>query len=454
MSENYQGRSDQRLLDLANTTNSTSYALGVDLNFGTIGQIDEDGFNTRVRVNPIKSIYSPQWLRLRRLSLAIMQPLADVMEPIEVFGPVTSHDLLDQVNQELQLDLTTEEVELTTFDTASDSLAFNIAGPIASFAWLQSGINIKVKLSEEDTTGYRLMEDGSPRLMEDGTPRLLETEDEGGGDDDELLGELTFTAIQGAFPDESTPGVKNYLYTANGTAVGLANELTFAFIESANPANGFKSLSQLVISGAYSGSETVDMDEVAFVLPDGTRIDSDSASEVSHARTVLTGAFPAQYEQEITIKVVSRALRASVQTVEVKLADVTEHWTESRPNVTLIKHLSYNSAVSNNGLYDSAGTRLDQLDSASNSLPNFSAKGVDIQKFSNNGVDTFSVTCYVTPNAGQAQRRSIVLNGRAIEFDHTAYTFINESITMEGDPEGFEHYEAILNNPTLTITEG
>lgn len=168
----YSGFSQDRLLALANATNATEYVLGEDLTFASPVVINEAGFNTRVRVNPIDVIkYMAQNMRYKRLSLSILQPLADatVIEDIEL--PFSIHDILSRVNTILQLDLQPDEVANTTYTTSADGFKLEIASNTSSYGWIKSAVNLNITVLYDNA---RLLEDGTVRLLEDGSARLLE----------------------------------------------------------------------------------------------------------------------------------------------------------------------------------------------------------------------------------------------------------------------------------------
>lgn len=143
----YAGRSEDRVLGLANVKNATEYQLGIDFNWGAVEPASAPaGRNSRIEVKSLRDTHTDQWLYYRRQPPAEidMQPEGNVVEVEIPNYPFTIHEILPLLNAALSLDLQEHEVEDTTFtdQQASYPLTFKAGG----LAWLPGVYNFRVKL--------------------------------------------------------------------------------------------------------------------------------------------------------------------------------------------------------------------------------------------------------------------------------------------------------------------
>lgn len=170
----YKGESVARLVALMNETNGTNYAIDTDFTISTLGPTTGSDFrNSQFLVTPTSSEFEEQTLRFRRLSLSILNEVPqDTIRPVTIPQvPFSIHEILPEINDALGLDLTPDEVLDTEYTEFLGYYRLQIAGPRASFAWLESGYTF---IASHEGVEQRYLEDGWPRFLEDGSLRLLE----------------------------------------------------------------------------------------------------------------------------------------------------------------------------------------------------------------------------------------------------------------------------------------
>jgi len=173
----YKGLSRDRVVALANLKNNTNHQYGTDFTFGTLRAQSAGGFgNTVLQVLPGDTeTYVQQSLEYTRLSLAVMFNLPDgEVLPVTIRKiPFSVHQVLDDINTALGLDLLPEEVEDSVYDKVQERYTLRIAGALASVAWLSSSFDFPALFELEGD--YRILEDGTVRLLDNGVPRVLES---------------------------------------------------------------------------------------------------------------------------------------------------------------------------------------------------------------------------------------------------------------------------------------
>lgn len=131
----YRGISSQRLVDMINTANGKQLQEGVDFRFGTPREVDGKGFNTRVRLHRLSDAYpSDVDIEYTRLPLSVIGELPErwTIRP-NITAPFRVHDVLDEFNEAIGLDLTPEEVENTFF--AENQPSYRLTISQNSLAW-------------------------------------------------------------------------------------------------------------------------------------------------------------------------------------------------------------------------------------------------------------------------------------------------------------------------------
>lgn len=171
----YGGTSLNRLVEMINKDNNTSLEYVTDFTFETLyPKNTPGGRNTAIKLVPADPRFRTTEMRYRRLSLEVLRYLpAEFIKKVPIASlPFKIHDILDDINIALGLDLLPEEVLNKEYNTPQLRYDLTIVGPTASHAWLESTYAFEVDAPFLD---LRVSEDGSIRILEDGTPRMLET---------------------------------------------------------------------------------------------------------------------------------------------------------------------------------------------------------------------------------------------------------------------------------------
>lgn len=148
----YAGTSGQRLTALINTDNNSALQLGVDFTLSAPQPYsDSAGRNTRVMITALDSAYDPRPkpLHYKRLDLRVLDQLPEGwVTAVSVAGlPFSVHDILDDINAALGLDLQPEEVVNTTYTTGALQYRLVIDDTV-SLAWIDSDYRFRVVFPE------------------------------------------------------------------------------------------------------------------------------------------------------------------------------------------------------------------------------------------------------------------------------------------------------------------
>lgn len=150
--EPYKGTSEVRLVDLINEANGTELKLTDDFTFGAISDYtDAQGRNTKIVLKANASTsFADDVVFYNRLPITVLTNLPDIDERIVRIEslPTSVHELLDDINETLGLDLTTDEVLNTTITEKESTYPLTIVD--GSVAWLPSTYNFNVHHAEDD----------------------------------------------------------------------------------------------------------------------------------------------------------------------------------------------------------------------------------------------------------------------------------------------------------------
>lgn len=153
----YLGLSPQRLTDLINHDNGTSYQLGVDFRFSAPQPYsDAAGRNTKLWLEPLDPLkYSPTQVHYWRLPLTVLNSLpTGSLLPVTVpKAPFTTLQILDAINAALGLNLTADEIVNQTYTQDLDQYPLVINDAV-SFAWINSDFQFKVAKVAPPQTAY------------------------------------------------------------------------------------------------------------------------------------------------------------------------------------------------------------------------------------------------------------------------------------------------------------
>lgn len=168
----YQGLSNNRLTELINKDNNTTLVEGVDFNYGTLSvKASSGGRNTSIELNPADTNqFTPVTVNYTRLQIGVLDLLPKEMKDYVNLPslPVSTHDILEEINRALGLNLTTSEVQNIEYTDNAAKLPLTILA--GSLAWLPSTYYFKVR-----TEDMILSENGDPLLTENGFPFELES---------------------------------------------------------------------------------------------------------------------------------------------------------------------------------------------------------------------------------------------------------------------------------------
>lgn len=160
----YQGESSTRLQDLINEKNNTDYLEKREFTFGEINEIEHPFFNTEVYLKSKRpDLYVSSTVRYQRLPLTVINELpSSELKPVAVpYFPITTHVLIEDINESLGLNLVKEEVVDLSYPTYAKQLPLRINE--SSYAWLPSLIYFNVL-----TESMVLTENEEPLLLETG----------------------------------------------------------------------------------------------------------------------------------------------------------------------------------------------------------------------------------------------------------------------------------------------
>lgn len=177
----YAGKSNDRLTTLINADNRliaeeageeyVDLVEGVDFTYGIMAAaVGPGGRNTKIEIIPTDlDNFTTSTPGYTRLSIDTLSQLPeDYTDPLEILTyPFSIHDILDEINAALGLDLTPEEVVNTVINTPAMRHPLTINA--TSVAWIASTYNFRTTFSATLN-----LENGFPLLLENGQPFLLE----------------------------------------------------------------------------------------------------------------------------------------------------------------------------------------------------------------------------------------------------------------------------------------
>lgn len=135
----YAGSSKQRLSDLLNSVNTRQYHVGVHYDFGHMFEYSDDyGRNTSIEIIPRSSMgdIPPQRAQFRRLPLNLLGELPfSATDRVTVTLPFYLHDVLEEINSVLGMNLEPHEVENAYYDTSQSTYRLTITEN--SEAWIE-----------------------------------------------------------------------------------------------------------------------------------------------------------------------------------------------------------------------------------------------------------------------------------------------------------------------------
>lgn len=163
-----------QLTDYANRDNSTSWTRMVDFNFGTIEEslIGNSGRNTRVYIHSLKPGYRDQWLYFVRIDPKTINDHFFPSKPPKVVVPRTKfkvHDILPQINEALNLNLSIDDVENT--EHLPGLKQYPIRFLKSSIGWLPGVYTMDIVVEEIKFANLRLTADDQYRLSGPGAYR-------------------------------------------------------------------------------------------------------------------------------------------------------------------------------------------------------------------------------------------------------------------------------------------
>jgi hypothetical protein len=143
----YVGLSPARLTDLINSDNSSSLVLGTDFTFAQPqAYSDSAGRNTKVKMVPVDPTkYAVTEIHYWRLPLTVLNEIPAGSTPVMIAQtPFSLHDILDQINGTLGLNLTPDEVIDQSFSAKQASYPIHI-NELVSLAWLDSDFQFQAQ---------------------------------------------------------------------------------------------------------------------------------------------------------------------------------------------------------------------------------------------------------------------------------------------------------------------
>lgn len=448
----YKGTSKDRLLAMANDDNGTSHKIPEDLEFEGLRQnTGPGGRNTAITTVPTDTSKQSQVLRYTRLPLSVLYDLGrEQLRPVKIASvPFKIHDILDEINDALGLDLLPEEVTDNEYTEIKGIYTLRIAGATSSLAWTSSSYDF---IADFELPGQRYDEYGWPRIDEDGYLRLDNNDDDEtdpGEDDDqkgEYLGKATFVLDESKPPEDM--GVST-LYFLKATDV-----------EGDLPANLIGARSYVSSTSPLPAMETIQIatedDTVLDLyaeLDNGWALDLDSSGPGNLAVSVMGVLDQSSKDTPLTVSFYRRAGRETVQEVSIRTVDVTSFIGEPGTMGDVSKMVGYAMGNAQCGMVDSTGTRLDGLASVSSSLSSFSVTSYSATLTEING-DKYAVLAISFSGTTEPEsEKTVLVNGRAFTFTHNAYPMINETVVLEQNPELYEFIESTFENPIVTFKE-
>lgn len=450
----YKGTSKSRLLDMANGDNGTSYQSPEDVEFEGVRQnTGPEGRNTAITTVPTDTSKQSQVLRYTRLPLSVLYELGrEQLRPVKIDSvPFKIHDILDEINDALGLDLLPEEVTNNEYSEIKGIYTLNIAGATSSVAWTSSSYDF---IADFELPGQRYDEHGWPRIDEDGYLRLDNNDEDDtdpGEDDDEQKGEYVGKAT--FVLDEDKPAEdmgSSTLYFLK--AINVEGEL---------PANLIGARAYIDPTSSLPVMETIQIGvegEVATMdlygeIDDGRVLNLDCSGPGNMAISVLGVSDDSSKDTPLTVSFYRRVGRGAVQEVNVRTVDVTGFITETGSMGDISKMVSYAMGNSQCGMVNVAGERIDGLESESSSLASFSITSFTATLTEIGGNNYAIMTASFSGTSESAVEKTVLINGRAFTFTHNTFPMINETVALEQNPELYAFIESIFDNSIVTFKE-
>lgn len=453
----YKGTSKNRLLDMANDDNGTSYTIPEDVEFEGVRQNSGPaGRNTAITAIPTDTSKQSQVLRYTRLPLSVLYDLSrDQLRPVKIESvPFKIHDILDEINDALGLDLLPEEVTNNEYTEIKGIYTLRIAGATSSIAWTSSSYDF---IADFQLPGQRYDEYGWPRIDEDGYLRLdnNDEDDDGGGtdpgeDDDqkgEYVGKATFVLDEDK-PAEDMGASTLYFLKATDVEGELPPNLIGARTY-VNPASSLPAMETIQI-GVEGEVATMDL---YGEIDDGRILDLDCSGPGNLAISVLGVSDDSSKSTPLTVSFYRRTGRDIVQEVNVRTVDVTSFITETGPMGDISKMVGYAMGNAQCGMVNATGDRIDGLESESSSLSSFSITSFNATLTEMSGNKYAIMTASFSGTSESAVEKTVLINDRPFTFTHNAFPMINETVILEQNPELYAFIESIFDNPIVTFKE-
>lgn len=450
----YKGTSKNRLLEMANNDNGTNHKDPEDVQFENVRQNSgPEGRNTAITAIPTDTSKQSQVLRYTRLPLSVLYDLSrDQLRPVKIESvPFKIHDILDEINDALGLDLLPEEVTNNEYTEIKGIYTLRISGSTSSIAWTSSSYDF---IADFQLPGQRYDEYGWPRIDEDGYLRLDNNDEDDtdpGGDDDEQKGEYVGKAT--FVLDEDKP--------AEDMGTSTLYFLKATDVEGDLPPNLIGARSYVDSSSSLPAMETIQIGvegEVGTMdlygeINDAVGLDLDCSGPGNLAISVLGVGDDSSKNIPMTVSFYRRAGRDVVQEVSVRTVDVTGFITETGSMGDISKMVGYAMGNAQCGMVNEAGDRIDGLESGSSSLSGFSVTSFTATLTEIAGSKYAIMSASFSGTSESAVQKTVLINGRSFTFTHNAFPMINETVLLEQDPELYAFIESIFDNPIVTFKE-
>lgn len=450
----YKGTSKSRLLEMANNDNGTNHKDPEDVQFENVRQNSGPaGRNTAITAIPTDTSKQSQVLRYTRLPLSVLYDLSrDQLRPVKIESvPFKIHDILDEINDALGLDLLPEEVTNDEYTEIKGIYTLRIAGATSSIAWTSSSYDF---IADFQLPDQRYDEYGWPRIDEDGYLRLDNNDEDDtdpGGDDDEQKGEYVGKAT--FVLDEDKP--------AEDMGTSTLYFLKATDVEGDLPPNLIGARSYVDSNSSLPAMETIQIGvegEVGTMdlygeINDAVGLDLDCSGPGNLAISVLGVGDDSSKNIPMTVSFYRRAGRDVVQEVSVRTVDVTGFITETGSMGDISKMVGYAMGNAQCGMVNEAGDRIDGLESGSSSLSGFSVTSFTATLTELGGSNYAIMSASFSGTTESAVQKTVLINGRPFTFTHNAFPMINETVSLEQNPELYAFIESIFDNPIVTFKE-
>lgn len=166
-----------QLTTTANRENGVNWTALIDFQFGNMeGNVTgQAGRNTRVFIKALKPGYLDQWLYYVRVDPKTINDQFTGEVPLVVVprGELTTHEILDQINSTLNLHLTIDDVENTTYPAGTRD--YPIKFKPSSFGWLPGIYVMKAVPEELKLVNVRMVDDKNYRVPGPGSYRQYQS---------------------------------------------------------------------------------------------------------------------------------------------------------------------------------------------------------------------------------------------------------------------------------------